>query len=104
MSEHLKRSQQQERDWAEDMGGRTTPGSGNTWSRKNDVRSDRWSLELKTTSKRQFSLKSEDLRKAERHALLDGREFAFGIEMDGGTWVVMNVHDWHRMREAAGWS
>lgn len=104
MNDHLKRSQRQERDWADNMDGRTTPGSGNTWVRKNDVRSERWSLELKTTLKRQFTLKSDDLRKGERNALLDGREFAFGIEMDGSSWVVMNVHDWHRMREAAGWS
>jgi hypothetical protein len=104
MTDHLKRSQRQERDWADDLDGRTTPGSGNTWARKNDVRSERWSLELKTTEKKQYSLKAADLRTAERNALMDGREFAFGIEMAGSTWVVMNAHDWHRMREAAGWS
>lgn len=104
MVDHLKRSQRQEQDWADDIDGRTTPGSGNTWSRKNDVRSDRWSLELKTTAAKQYSLKAADLRIAERNAIMDGREFAFGIEMAGSTWVVMNAHDWHRMREAAGWS
>jgi hypothetical protein len=104
MTEHLKRSQRQERDWAESIGGRTTPGSGNTWSRKNDVRSDRWSIELKTTAKKQFTLRSSELLEAERHALMDGREFAFGIEMAGRTWVVMEENDWQRMREAAGWS
>jgi hypothetical protein len=104
MSDSLKRSQKQERDWADDLDGRTTPGSGNTWIRKNDVRSEGWSIELKTTAKKQYVLRDETLRDAERNALMDGREFAFGIEMAGRTWVVMNVHDWHRMREAAGWS
>jgi hypothetical protein len=103
MSDHLKRSQRQERDWADDMDGRTTPGSGNTWARKNDVRSERWSLELKTTAKKQFTLRDDILRTAERNALLDGREFAFGVEIAGRTWVLMNVDDWHRMREAAEW-
>lgn len=104
MSDGLRRSQRQERTWAEEIDGRTTPGSGNTWARKNDVRSERWSLELKTTAKKQYSLKADDLRTAERNALMDGREFAFGIEMAGSTWVVMNAHDWHRMRKDAGWS
>jgi hypothetical protein len=104
MNDDLKRSQRQERDWADDLGGRTTPGSGNTWSRKNDVRSERWSVELKTTKSRQFTLRLADLRVAENHALLDGREFAFGIEMAGSSWVVMNKDDWERMREDAGWS
>jgi hypothetical protein len=104
MTDHLKRSQRQERDWAEDIGGRTTPGSGNTWLRKNDVRSHRWSVELKTTAAKQYTLKAADLQEAERHALMDGREFAFGIEMAGRTWVVMEKNDWERMREEAGWS
>jgi len=103
MNDDLKRSQRQERDWAKDLGGRTTPGSGNTWARKNDVRSPRWSVELKTTAKKQFTLRASELQEAERHALMDGREFAFGIEMAGRTWVVMEQNDWHRMREAAGW-
>jgi hypothetical protein len=104
MSEGLKRSQRQERDWAKNMDGRTTPGSGNTWARKNDVRSERWSIELKTTAKKQFILRAADLQEAERHALMDGREFAFGIEIAGRTWVVMEENDWQRMREDAGWS
>jgi hypothetical protein len=97
-------SQRQERDWADDLNGQPTPGSGNTWSRKNDVRSNQWSLELKTTSKQQFTLKAAELAAANRHAVLDGREFAFGIDMAGRSWVVMDADDWHRMREAAGWS
>lgn len=104
MSEHLKRSQRQERDWAVHLDGRITPGSGNTWARKNDVRNERWSIELKTTTKKQFILRSAELLAAERHAILDGREFAFGIDMAGQSWVVMNQVDWDRMREAAGWS
>ena len=104
MTDHLKRSQKQEQAWADDIAGRTTPGSGNTWVRKNDVRNDRWSIELKTTTKSQYILRSAELVTAERQAILDGREFAFGIEMGTRTWVVMNKVDWDRMREDAGWS
>jgi hypothetical protein len=104
MTKPLKKSQDQEKRWALDLGGQTTPGSGNTWSRKNDVRSGRWSIELKTTSKQQFILKHTEISEAERHAVLDGREFAFGIDMAGRSWVLMEASDWHRMREAAGWS
>lgn len=104
MSDSLKRSQRQERTWADDINGRTTPGSGNTWSRKNDVRSNRWSIELKTTAKKQFTLRAAELQEAERYALLDGREFAFGIDIAGRSWVVMDKNDWERMREDAGWS
>lgn len=105
MTDGIRRSQKQEREWARLLDGRTTPGSGNTWSRKNDVRSERWSVELKTTKAMQFTLKHAELAQAELHALMDGREFAFGIEMGNGrSWVVMSLADWQRMREDAGWS
>lgn len=60
------------------MGGRVTPGSGNGWITKNDVKTDDLSVEFKYTDKKSYSLKHVDLKKAERNALMDsGREFAF---------------------------
>lgn len=74
----IKRSRQQEGRIAKDMGGRVTPGSGNGWATKNDVKTDTLSVEIKYTDAKSYSLKHADLQKAERQALLDGgREFAF---------------------------
>lgn len=45
---------------------------------KNDVRTDDLSIEYKYTDKKSYSLKHDDLERAEKQALLDGgREFAF---------------------------
>lgn len=84
----LSRSQRQERRIARRLGGRTTPGSGNG-VRKNDVRTDGLSLEMKTTANKQYTLKAADLRLGERNALLDGREFAFGIELEGRNYILI---------------
>lgn len=89
----LKASQKQERRVAERLGGRTNPGSGNTWSRKNDVRTDDFSLELKVTGKKQFTLKASELEEGEKNAIVDGRRFAFGIELCGRNWVVLSEDD-----------
>lgn len=57
-----------------------TAGSGNQWAVRNDVRTDDLSLEYKYTDKKSFSLKREELEKAEQNALVDsGREFAFVV-------------------------
>ncbi|MEV4575990.1 hypothetical protein AB0K16_22360 [Nonomuraea jabiensis] len=57
------------------------------------------SWELKTTSKSQYTLKHDDLVKAEKHALIDGRDMRFGLEMCGRDWVLMSKED-HDVREA----
>lgn len=74
----MKRSRQQEQRGAQRLGGRVTSGSGNGWVTKNDVKTDDLSVEFKFTDKKSYSLKHDDLKKAERNALMDsGREFAF---------------------------
>lgn len=85
----LKRSQQQEKSTADRFGGRVTPGSGNGWMRKNDVRSDDVSFEMKYTDAKQFALKVADLTKAEEHAIRDGREMVFGISFSGERFVLI---------------
>lgn len=89
MSKLLKASQRQETRIAAAVGGRRTPGSGNG-IRKNDVRTDDLSLEMKYTGKKQYTLKAADLEQGEKHAIMDGREFAFGIEMNGHNWVILS--------------
>jgi hypothetical protein len=88
-----KDSRRQEERVASRFGGRRTPGSGNQWDRKNDVRTSDWSFELKTTGKKQYTLKASELEDGEKQALLDGRNFAFGIEMNGRNWVVLSEDD-----------
>lgn len=86
----LRKSQRQEKRAAAIYGGSRNAGSGNGDYRKNDVRTDTLSMELKYTGKKSYPLKLDDLLKAEKHALLDGREAMFGIEMGGRNWVVLS--------------
>jgi hypothetical protein len=85
-----RESQKQERQAGVRFGGKTTIGSGNGWTQKNDVRTKTISMELKFTDKKSFSLKLEDLLIAERHALLDGRESLFGVRMGSRDWWILS--------------
>lgn len=99
---NLHNSRAQESRLAEKFGGRRTPGSGNQWHSKNDVRTDNWSFEAKTTSKKQYILKAQELETGEKYALLDGKTFAFVIEMNGREWVTIAMEDFELLKEEAG--
>lgn len=99
LSEHQRRSRAQERRTAQETGGRTTPGSGNTFVRGNDVVTHRWSIECKTTVAKGYRLTLDALQGAERHALLDGREMVFQIEIQGHRYGLVN---WDYLIELAG--
>jgi hypothetical protein len=75
-------SRRQEEGLAKTHGGRRVAGSGNGHWTKNDVRNSRVSYEAKTTKHKSFTLKLEELLKAERNALMDGRESVFVVEFD----------------------
>jgi len=97
----LKKSQRQEKATAKRFGGSVNAGSGNGWVRKNDVRTDDISFEMKYTDAKSYSLKAADLRLAERHALLDGREMAFGISFSGERdYVVVPAEYFERLHDA----
>src|SRR5881398_1695759 len=89
----LNASRRQEARLAKRFGGQTTPGSGNQWYRKNDIRSVDLSIEAKYTGKRQYTLKADEIEKAERNALLDDRGFAFCIELNKRNWVIISEDD-----------
>lgn len=97
--EGLRRSQQQEKRVANRLGGTVNSGSGNGWLRKNDVRTPELSVELKYTAKRQYTLKLDDLLKAEEYALLDGREMLFGLEMGDREWAIGPLEDYYDTRD-----
>lgn len=102
MDPRIKASRKQENRVAGRFGGRRTPGSGNQWSRKNDVRTAAHSFELKTTGRGQYALKAKELEEGEKNALLDGREFVFGIEMNGRNWIVLAEEDFELLLHEAG--
>jgi hypothetical protein len=90
MDPRVRASRTQEKRVAKDLGGRVTPGSGNGWAVKNDVRNDTWSIECKTTTTKGFRLTGAALQLAERQAILDGREMAFITEIEGRMWVTIS--------------
>lgn len=95
-----RRSRKQERDGARAFGGTVTPGSGNGWVRKNDVVTPRHSIEYKTTASRSYRLVLDELKTAERNALLDGREMAFVVDIAGREFAVVTIDHFQEMSEA----
>jgi hypothetical protein len=64
--------------------GRGTPASGSGELVKNDVRNTEWSFEVKTTTRKTYSLALDTFETAETHALVDGRRPAMVIAFDRG--------------------
>lgn len=77
-------ARKQEEVTAANHGGRGTPASGSGDKTKNDVRNDDWSFEVKTTTKKTYSLALSTFETAEKHALVDGRRAAMVIAYDQG--------------------
>lgn len=75
-----KRSKLQEKRAAKDYGGTITPGSGNQWFQKADVKTDTWLIECKTTTKASYSLKAITWDKLWRQAMSEGRDAMMEIE------------------------
>lgn len=96
---NLHNSRSQESRLAEKFGGRITPGSGNKWHSKGDVKTDQYLIEAKTTSKKQYTLKADDLEKHEKYSLLEGKDPLFVIEMNGREWCVLAMEDFELLIE-----
>lgn len=85
-----KLSKLQEAKTARDFGGLTTPGSGNQWHSKGDVKSDQFLIECKTTSKDSYGLKAAIWSKIATEALLEDRTPLMDIEfIDRGVSVIV---------------
>lgn len=78
-----------------------TPGSGNGWVKKNDVRTPELSIEAKYTDSKGYRLTQAELHTAERHALIDGREMVFIVSFSGEEWAVIREEDYRSMRANA---
>jgi hypothetical protein len=73
----------QEKVTAANHGGRGTPASG-SGDVKNDVRNDDFSFEVKTTTRKTYSLALSTWITAETHAIRDGRRAAMVVCFDQG--------------------
>lgn len=98
-----RESQKHEARLAERFGGRCVAASGAFWSRKGDVRSGELLWEAKWTSKAQFSLRRDTLRKIVTEAVLAGRMPALSLSFSGEEqYVVLTEDDFLTLFEAAG--
>lgn len=88
-----KQSQAHEKRLEKVLGGSRTAASGAFWSRKGDVRSERFLAEHKYTAAKSFSLKSAELKKVETEALLVGRVPIFCVSLDNKDYVVLLEDD-----------
>lgn len=96
----MKPWEKQEQSTARRYGGLVTPGSGNQWHSKNDVKTTKESLECKTTKSLQFTLRRSELATAARNALLDGRRMVFQIQFEKfrERYVVLTEDDYLELR------
>lgn len=69
----MRQSRSQENDIAKAIGGRRTPGSGNQWHSKADVKSEHWLVEAKTTTQGSYSLKEQTFTMLRLQAIKEGK-------------------------------
>jgi hypothetical protein len=88
-----KESQRHEKRLEDVIGGKRVAASGAFWSRKGDVRSEKYLIEHKFTEKKSYSLKALDLDKVEKEAIMTGRVPLFAISLGGKDYVVLLEDD-----------
>jgi hypothetical protein len=98
-SEGQKASQAHEKRLEKVLNGARTAASGAFWSRKGDVRSERFLAEHKYTAAKSFSIKASELKKIETEALMVGRVPIFCISLDNRDYVLLLEDDFIEMAE-----
>jgi len=96
-AENNKRARKQEDELASTYRGSRNAMSGAGWVRKADVRSEDLLIEAKTTSKKSWSLKLDDLRELRKQAIMDDRMPVFVVDIQGHRYVVLDENDWLEM-------
>ena len=89
------RSKKQEVSLAKDFKGRTTINSGATFT-QNDVTSEKFEIEAKTTDKESFILKLSDLKKMRRLCSIK-KVPLFIVEMKGNSYVTLDYEDFKEL-------
>jgi len=92
-SEGQKQSRKHEVRLAKKVDGKRTAASGAFWNRKGDVRSSLYLIEHKFTGKKSFTLKSAELEKISKEAILDNRVPLFGVHLNGHNYLLLLEDD-----------
>jgi Holliday junction resolvase len=88
-----EKSTQQEKRLAREFVGRTTPGSG-AGTIKGDVHTKEEMVEAKTTSKRQYTLKLNDLDKLAHEARVSGKRPVLVVQFEHDTGGFLRPDEW----------
>jgi len=98
-SEGLRQSQKQEKRLASKYDGQVSAASGAFWSRKGDVRSDRFLIEAKYTAAKSISIRLDVLEKIEREAIKDSRTPVLALSVGGRNYIVLAEDDFDDLVE-----
>jgi len=89
-----KASQHHERRLADLLGGTRPAASGAFWTRKGDVRSDKYLVEHKYTEKKSISVSRAVLDKIRTEAIMDQRIPVLALHVGGRNYILMHEDDW----------
>jgi hypothetical protein len=105
MNRLMRLSRQRERATAKELGGRTTPGSGNVRNifLKEDVHTATTILQHKLTEKGSFILKKEEFEKTVTAALRQVKTPVWKIEIQDRHLAVLRWEDYRQMLADAGY-
>lgn len=73
---------------AKKVGGRVQPGSGAFPNMREDIETRKQLIQLKRTTKKQYTLKLDDLETLRTNAIKKGKEPIFIIMMGGRLWMI----------------
>ena len=94
----MKKWEKVEKMTAKKYGGRRTPGSGNKWGFRGDIKEEVFLFQDKQTDKKSFPIKEADWIKTKREALLEGRRPAFKVTFNSGTsFIILDEPDFYEM-------
>lgn len=109
LSKGQRASRTQEARGAKMHGGSVTPRSGAGWAVKGDVRQPSTGelfeaslIEFKYTGKKTYTIKAAELEKNVYEAIADGRQPAFGIELNGQRYIIQPEDDYLEQRSSDG--
>lgn len=99
MEEGQKQSVRHEKRLADKYAGRRNAGSGSFWSRKADVRSDRFIIEHKFTGGKSISIKGSWLKDLVRIGLMERKVPVLAFHLEGRNYVVLTEDDFDELLE-----
>lgn len=79
------------------FGGKRVRGSGNRWHSPGDVKSDKWLIDSKQTSKKSYSVSLETWHKLSDEALFSYRLPLLSLQIQDLELVVIQKEDWIKL-------